>query len=114
MKIMQEDLCWVYITFSSKKEARFIGKILVKQNLVACVNILGEMISIFKWEGKISEDKEVAIIAKTRKELMPKIIKTVSKNHSYECPCILELPIQGGNPKFLKWIETETELIKNN
>ena len=55
MKIMQEDLCWVYITFSSKKEARFIGKILVKQNLVACVNILGEMISIFKWKGKASE-----------------------------------------------------------
>ena len=48
------------------------------------------------------------MIAKTRKELVPRIVKTVKKNHSYACPCILELPILGGNSDFLNWIETET------
>ncbi len=48
------------------------------------------------------------MIAKTRKILMPKLIETVKTHHSYDCPCILELPIQGGNPEFLSWIQTET------
>ena len=48
------------------------------------------------------------MIAKTRKKLMSKLIETVNFHHSYECPCILDLPIQGGSPEFLTWIETET------
>ena len=67
------------------------------------------MISIYKWEDIWEEDQEVVIIAKTRKILMPKLIETVKRHHSYECPCILELPVQGGNPDFLQWIETETD-----
>ena len=48
--------------------------------------------------------------AKTCKTHMPQLIKTVTEHHSYECPCILELPIEGGNTEFLRWIETETDL----
>ena len=54
----------------------------------------------------------VVMTAKTRKTHMPQLIKTVTKHHSYECPCILELPIEGGNPEFLRWIETETDLTE--
>ena len=56
----------------------------------------------------MEEGHEVVMIAKTRKKLMPKLIETVNCHHSYDCPCILELPIQGGNPEFLSWTETET------
>ena len=48
--------------------------------------------------------------AKTRKTQMSQLIKTVTEHHSYECPCILELPIEGGNTEFLRWIETETDI----
>ena len=106
---LSEKLCWVYITSGSLEEAKKISKKLVAQNLAACVNLLGNMISIYKWEAKLEEDQEVVMIAKTRKILMPKLIETVKTHHSYDCPCILELPIQGGNPDFLSWIETETE-----
>ena len=112
MKSIKEKLCWVYMTFGSMKEAKHIGKILVEKELVACVNILGEAISIYKWAGDIEEGIEVAMVAKTRCALMPKLIKIVTKKHSYDCPCILALPIQGGFSEFLKWIETETD--KNN
>ena len=103
-----EKLCWVYITAVSLEEAKNISRKLVEQNLVACVNLLENMTSIYKWEDKFEEDQEVVMIAKTRRTLMPKLIETVNGLHSYDCPCILELPIQGGNPEFLSWIKTET------
>ena len=103
-----EKLCWVYMTAGSIEELKNIGHILVEKNLAACVNLLENMISIYKWEEKLEEGQEVVMIAKTRKILMPKLIETVNSLHSYDCPCILELPIQGGNPEFLSWIKTET------
>ncbi len=103
-----EKLCWVYMTAGSIEEAKNIGGELIEQNLAACVNLLDNMISIYKWGDKLEEGQEVVMIAKTRKALMPKLIKTVNSLHSYGCPCILELPIQGGNPEFLSWIQTET------
>ena len=103
-----EKLCWCYIIAGSLEEAKNIGKRLVEQNLAACVNLLENMTSIYKWEDKLEEGQEVVMIAKTRKALMAKLIETVKSHHSYDCPCILELPIQGGNPDFLSWIERQT------
>ena len=100
------------MTAGSIDEAKNIGRELIKQNLAACVNLLENMTSIYKWEDKLEEGQEVVMIAKTRKTLMPKLIKTVTKHHSYECPCVLELPIQGGNPEVLRWIAAETEQNK--
>ena len=103
-----EKFCWVYMTAGSVEEAKSIGQILVGKNLAACVNLLENMTSIFKWEEKLEESQEDIMIAKTRKKLMPKLIETVNNLHSYDCPSILELPIQGGNPEFLSWIESQT------
>ena len=103
-----EKFCWVYMTAGSVEEAKSIGQILVGQNLAACVNLLENMTSIYKWEEKLEESKEVIMIAKTSKTLMPKLIETVNSLHSYDCPCILDLPIQGGNPDFLSWIKSQT------
>ena len=103
-----EKFCWVYMTAGSIEEAKNIGKILVGQNLAACVNLLENMTSIYKWEEKLEESQEIVMIAKTRKSLMPKLIEKVNSIHSYDCPCILELPVQGGNSDFLSWIESQT------
>ena len=72
------------------------------------VNLLENMTSIYKWEEKLEESQEVIMIAKTRKTLMPKLIEIVNSIHSYDCPCILELPVQSGNPDFLSWIKSQT------
>ena len=103
-----EKFCWVYMTAGSIEEAKSIGQMLVVQNLAACVNLLENMTSIYKWEEKLEESQEVIMIAKTRKTLMPKLIEKVNSIHSYDCPCILELPVQGGNSDFLSWIESQT------
>jgi len=108
-----EKLCWVYMTAGSLEEAKKISRELIGDNLAACVNLIENMTSIYKWEDKLEEGQEVVMVVKTRKSLMSKLIETVTRFHSYDCPCILELPIQGGNPDFLNWIMGETK-VKNN
>ena len=103
-----EKFCWVYMTARPVEEAKSIGQIQVGQNLAACVNLLENMTSIYKWEEKLEESQEVIMIAKTCKTVMPQMIETVNSFHSYDSPCILELPIQGGNPYFLNWIGSKT------
>ncbi len=99
---------FVYITASSEEEAARIGKRLVEDRLVACANIIGSIRSFYWWEGKIQEDQEAVVIVKTREELMERLMDAVRSLHSYECPCVVSLPIVEGNPDFLRWIYDET------
>lgn len=103
------NLNLVYITASNKEEARKIGRILVEERLAACVNIFDGMNSMYWWEGKIQDDNETVIIAKTKESLVSKVIEKVKSVHSYSCPCVISVPISGGNADFLKWIEKETK-----
>ncbi len=101
-------LSFAYITAGSGDQARRIGRTLVQARLAACVNIIPGMNSIYWWEGEIQEDAEVVVIAKTRESLLPKLIETVKSVHSYDCPCIIAVPVLGGNPGYLDWIGRET------
>lgn len=98
----------VYITASSREEALMLARRLVEERLAACANVLGEITSVYWWEGRLQEDGEVAVIAKTRADLVPAVIARVKELHSYSCPCVVALPITEGNPAFLEWIDGET------
>ena len=98
----------LYITCVSKQEAEKISKVLVAKKLVACTNILGEISSLFRWQNEVKNEQEWAMIAKTKQSLLDEIVKEVKANHSYECPCIIALPIIGGSSDFLKWLDEET------
>jgi len=98
---------FIYMTAGSKDEARKIGKELVAAGLAACVNILDNMNSVYMWQGEIQDDSEVVMIAKTIAERMPALIEKVKALHSYDCPCIVAIPVSGGNQAFLDWIAAE-------
>lgn len=100
--------CLVYMTASSLDEARAIGRALVEQRLVACVNIVPGMTSIYRWQGAIEEGSEVVVIGKTRRALVEKVAAAVRAVHSYTVPCVVALPIEAGNGGFLAWIDQET------
>jgi periplasmic divalent cation tolerance protein len=100
---------FVYMTAPSIAEARKIGKALVEGRLAACVNILDNMQSIYRWEEKIQQDTEVVIIAKTTDDLVSALIDQVKLLHSYDCPCIVSLPISDGYPPFLGWVQAEVK-----
>jgi periplasmic divalent cation tolerance protein len=102
------DLRLVYITTKDKEEARRIGRTLVEERLVACVNILDGLNSMYWWEGKIADENEALVIAKTKGPLVRAVIEKVKSMHSYTCPCVVALPILEGNQDFLKWICDET------
>lgn len=104
---------FVYITAKDKKQARFIGKTLLAESLVACVNVLDGVNSLYFWEGKLCDDTEAVLIAKTIDANLGKLVKRVKKLHTYEVPCIVALPIVGGNEDFLKWIMSETSAGKS-
>lgn len=100
---------FIYITTKDKEEARKIGRELVEKKLAACVNIIDNMNSIYWWQGKVEEDTEVVLIAKTKENLVQDLIKKVKEMHSYDCPCIVSLPIKEGNEDYLRWIEDNTK-----
>lgn len=103
------DVCFCYMTAGSREEALKIGRALVGERLAACVNVIDGMTSVYRWQDEVQEDGEVVVIAKTRRELVPRLTERVLELHSYDCPCVVALPITGGNPAFLAWIAEETE-----
>ena len=98
----------VFITAKDPEEAQKIAKALVKRRQAACVNIVAEMSSHFWWKDKLDATKESLIIAKTKESLLPELIKSVKKIHSYSIPEIIALPIVGGSRDYLEWIDSET------
>ena len=98
------DCRFVYMTCSTAEEARLIGRALVQEHIAACVNILGEIESIYEWQGELCEECEVAMIAKTTATRMLALIVRVKELHSYDCPCIIGLPIGEGHQPYLDWL----------
>ncbi|MBW1738228.1 MAG: divalent-cation tolerance protein CutA [Deltaproteobacteria bacterium] len=102
------NINFIYITAGDMDEARAIGKALVSDRLAACVNIIDNINSMYWWQGEIQDDMEVIIIAKTKESLVPELIEKVKSMHSYDCPCVVSLPIVDGNKGFLEWVAEET------
>ncbi len=98
----------VFITCSSQEEADDIAYALVSARLAACVNALSGVRSIFHWQGKTDEAEETLLIVKSRTDLLEELISLVKKQHSYDVPEIIALPIVGGSDDYLQWIESET------
>ena len=98
----------IYMTMETEADAERIGRALVSKRLAACINIVGGMRSMYWWDGAVQQSSETILIAKTRKSLVDRLTERVRELHAYDCPCIVSLAIDGGNPVFLDWIDAET------
>jgi periplasmic divalent cation tolerance protein len=99
------DFYVVLVTTQNLEEAKKIAKDLVSLKLAACVNIVPQVESIYTWEDKLVEDKEVLMIIKTKKEVLDKLKDTVKKNHSYTVPEIIALKVEDADKNYLNWIK---------
>ncbi len=102
------SLSLIYVTTGTREEAVKIGRAVVESRLAACANVLAPMTSMYWWQGAVNEADEVPLILKTQDSLVEQVIEKVKAIHSYDCPCVVALPISGGNQAFLDWIEAET------
>ena len=95
----------VYAVFANKDEAARIGRAMVEERLAACVNILGPIRSIYRWQGKIEEGQEVAALFKSSSALADRLITRIAALHSYEVPCVTVWAIDKLLAGYADWVE---------
>jgi periplasmic divalent cation tolerance protein len=95
----------VLVTAADVREAQKIADKLIRGRLVACVNIVDNVRSVFWWKGKPDSAAEALLIMKSKKSRLAKIIKAVKSSHSYEVPEIIALPVISGEKKYLRWLD---------
>eukprot|EP01124_Arcella_intermedia_P008665 TRINITY_DN1551_c0_g1_i3.p1 TRINITY_DN1551_c0_g1~~TRINITY_DN1551_c0_g1_i3.p1 ORF type:complete len:161 (+),score=19.43 TRINITY_DN1551_c0_g1_i3:55-537(+) len=100
-----------WVTAPNQQVAQNISTALLEKKLVACVNLIPGIQSMFWWEGKICTEQEVLLMLKTETSLLGEVIKTVKSSHTYSVPEIISAPLGEGNPDYYKWI---AESVQNS
>jgi periplasmic divalent cation tolerance protein len=93
------------MTFSSSEEAGRIAATLVQERLVACVNVIPAVRSIFFWDNALQDETEVLAVAKTTLDQLDAVVRRVKSLHSYSVPEVIGLPILGGSDDYLRWVK---------
>lgn len=102
------DAIVVFMTTASREEALQLAEMLVDKGLAACVQILPEMESVYRWQGKVERQPEVLLIAKTLNSKFADLESAVRALHSYENPEIVAIPLTAGSAPYLKWLSAST------
>jgi periplasmic divalent cation tolerance protein len=94
----------VLVTAGSSEEAECIARTLVEEGLVACVNLVPGIRSIYRWQGKVADDGEILLVAKTRRDSFAALERRVRELHSYDVPEVLALAVVDGSAGYLHWL----------
>jgi periplasmic divalent cation tolerance protein len=107
---MSEQGAIVVITnLPDRAAAERIAETLVTQGVAACVNVLADCTSIYRWQGELKRDSEVPLLIKTTHAAYPQLESALRALHPYEVPEIIALPVSAGLPEYLKWVAQETK-----
>ncbi len=101
---MSDDVVMVFMTAADRAEARRLADMLVDRRLAACVQIMPEMESVYRWQGKIERQPEVLLIAKTVRGKFAELEAQVRSVHSYEIPEIVAVPLTAGSRSYVDWL----------
>ena len=107
---MDDDPIVVFMTAANGEEATRLAEMLVGAHLAACVQILPEMESVYRWQGKVERQAEVLLIAKTVRGKFDELEREVRALHSYDTPEIVAVPIVTGSASYLEWLNQATDL----
>jgi periplasmic divalent cation tolerance protein len=102
------DAIVVLVTAESADEAARIGRALVDERLAACVNVVGPIRSIYRWQGAVEEATEHLLVVKARASDLAGLDARVRALHSYDVPEVLALPVTGGSAAYLAWLDEAT------
>lgn len=98
----------VITNLPDRESAIRLAEKLVSERVAACVNVLGPCQSIYHWQGKTESTEEIPVLIKTMAARYGEVENLIQANHPYELPEIIQVPIDGGLPAYLDWVEKET------
>ena len=106
-----DDLVILYTTWPDAETAEAFGRLAVEERLAACANVLAPMRSIYRWEGVIQNEGETPMLLKTTASAADRLGRLILKYHPYETPCVVALETNPlyCNPKYLAWMQAETD-----
>jgi periplasmic divalent cation tolerance protein len=102
------DTLLVVTNLPDRESAEKLAALLIEGRLAACVNILEPCTSVYRWQGEIQRDEEHPLLIKTAAGRYAELEASIRANHPYELPEIIAVPITGGLPAYLQWVESET------
>ena len=105
---MAEECCEVVITADDADWLAGFTRTLVEERLAACGQAVTTVRSIFRWNGVVHDEQEARVALHTRASLVPAVVERTRQLHPYDVPCVIALPLSGGNPDYLAWVVAET------
>jgi len=103
------DKIVVLSTCGSEDEAERLARSVVAQHLAACVNVIPRVRSYYRWNGAIESAGEYLLVIKSSRDRMPALLASLEKEHSYEVPEVLALPVVDGAANYLNWLQASLE-----
>ena len=104
-----EEFCLILTTVPDVQTAKNLARNLVENRLAACVTVSSPCDSFYRWEGKLTEDREFVLLIKTRTSLLDSVETRLNELHPYSVPEFIVLPIVHGSKLYLDWLFKETE-----
>jgi periplasmic divalent cation tolerance protein len=101
----EADPVLVSIAAPDGQTALRLARLLVEQHLAACVQVLDPIRSVYRWKGEVHEEPEALLLAKSSQGRLSRIHEFLRREHPYELPELVSVPITGGSPEYLRWIE---------
>lgn len=95
----------VHVTAASRDKALALARSLVDEGLAGCVNVVGGVTSVYRWEGVVQEDDEALLLIKTKAALFDALARRVVELHEYDVPCVVALPVLDGHAPYLRWLD---------
>ena len=104
---MNTELLTVFMTAPDVEVAERLGRILVEERLIACANVVQDVISLYRWEGEVQRDSEALVIMKTTADALAALEARAVELHPYDVPEVLALPVVGGHGSYMDWVRAE-------
>lgn len=107
-----DEIILVITNLPDRDSARRMAHALIETGVAACVNMLAECDSVYRWQGKIESASEVPLLIKTTRNAYPRLEAVICANHPYELPEIIAVSVDAGLPGYLQWVVQETRITE--
>jgi len=106
--VEDSDFCEVVVTAADADWLAQFTRTLVEERLAACGHVIPAVRSVYRWEGTVHDEPEARVGLHTRRSLVPAVVARTRELHPYDVPCVIAVPLVGGDAEYLRWVLTET------